>query len=53
LELHHKKAFAEELDALPPEELNKPENLITLCHADHLNETAKLEKRPRAHRRAS
>ncbi|HZQ64533.1 MAG TPA: hypothetical protein VFA66_04835 [Gaiellaceae bacterium] len=51
LELHHKKAVAEELDALPPEELNKEENLITLCHADHLKETAAFQERRRIERR--
>lgn len=53
LEIHHKSAVAEHLDALPPFELNKPDNLITLCHADHLKETAKLQERLQAQRRAS
>jgi hypothetical protein len=52
LELHHKRAIAEELDALPPEELNREENLITLCHADHLKETAQLQERRRRERRS-
>lgn len=52
LEIHHKSAVAEQLDALPASELNKPENLITLCHSDHLKETAKLQKRLQAERRA-
>ena len=53
LEIHHKRAVAEEeLKALPREELNKPENLVTLCHADHLKETAKLQKRLQAQRRS-
>ena len=51
LEIHHKSAVAEELDALPPEELNKAENLVTLCHGDHLKETAKLQRRRRRARR--
>jgi hypothetical protein len=52
LEIHHKSAVAEQLDTLPTSELNKPENLITLCHSDHLKETAKLQKRLQAKRRA-
>jgi 5-methylcytosine-specific restriction endonuclease McrA len=51
LEIHHKTAVAEQLDALPQSELNKEENLITLCHADHLKETANLQKRLQAERR--
>jgi hypothetical protein len=53
LEVHHKTAVAEELDALPPEELNKGENLITLCHRDHIEETARLQERRRRERRAA
>ena len=52
LEIHHKRAVAEELDALPASELNKEENLITLCHADHLKETRKLQERRQRERRA-
>lgn len=52
LEIHHKKAIAEELDSLPPSELNHEENLVTLCHADHLKETARLQERRRQQRRA-
>ena len=51
LEVHHKRAVAEELDALSPEELNKEENLITYCHRDHIRETAKLQERRRRDRR--
>lgn len=51
LELHHLSAVAEELDALPPEELNDPDNLITYCHRDHLAETAKFQERRRSERR--
>jgi len=50
LELHHVSAVAEQLDAMPAEELNDPENLITYCHRDHLEETAKLQKRRREER---
>jgi hypothetical protein len=52
LEIHHKRAVAEEIDALPPSELNRAENLITLCHADHVSETARLQKRKRRERKA-
>lgn len=50
LEIHHKSAVAEQLDALPPADLNKPENLITLCHTDHIQETARLQERLRNER---
>jgi len=52
LEIHHKSAVAEELDALPLKELNNEDNLLTLCHRDHTDETAKLQKRRRTTRRA-
>ena len=51
LEVHHKRAVAEELDALSSQELNKDGNLITYCHRDHTKETAKLQKRRRRERR--
>jgi biotin operon repressor len=51
LEIHHLTAVAEQIDAMPPEELNKEDNLVTLCHADHLKETAKLQARLRQQRR--
>jgi 5-methylcytosine-specific restriction endonuclease McrA len=51
LEIHHKVAVADELEALPKAERNKIDNLITLCHADHLRETAKLQRRKREARR--
>jgi hypothetical protein len=53
LEIHHKSAVAEELDALAPAELNREENLLTLCHRDHNDETAKLHKRRRRERRSA
>lgn len=53
LEIHHKSAVAEQLDALSLAELNRPENLVTLCHADHLRETTKLQERLRNMRRGS
>jgi hypothetical protein len=52
VEVHHKTAVAEELDALPTAELNDESNLITLCHADHLKETAAFQERRRQERRA-
>ena len=51
LEVHHKTAIAEELDALPLAELNDEANLITYCHHDHSAETARLQKRRRTERR--
>lgn len=51
LEVHHKIAVADELKGLPASQLNDPENLETLCHADHLKETAKLQRRKRQARR--
>lgn len=53
LEIHHKVAVADELEALPKSERNEVENLVTLCHADHLRETAMLQKRKRETRRGS
>ena len=50
LEIHHKSAVADEIDALPPEELNKADNLLTLCHTDHVRET-RLQRRKRSERR--
>ncbi len=51
LEVHHKEAMADELAKMPPAQRNRIENLVTLCHADHLKETAKLQARKRAQRR--
>ena len=51
LEVHHRTAVADELAAMPKEERNKMENLLTLCHADHLHETAELQRRKRNERR--
>ncbi len=51
LEIHHRTAVAEELDALSEEELNDEANLVTLCHADHLQETAAFQERRRGERR--
>lgn len=51
LEVHHQVAVADELATLPKAERNEIENLLTLCHADHLKETAKLQKRKARQRR--
>jgi 5-methylcytosine-specific restriction endonuclease McrA len=51
LEVHHRKAVAEELDALPPEQLNDEGNLVTYCHRDHVEETRRLQRRRRSERR--
>lgn len=51
LELHHKVAIADELAGLPKSERNKIENLITLCHDDHVKETGELQRRKREERR--
>jgi hypothetical protein len=49
LEVHHKVAIADEVAGLPVDERNNIDNLVTLCHRDHSNETARLhdEKRRR------
>jgi 5-methylcytosine-specific restriction endonuclease McrA len=51
LELHHRVAVADEVAELPKEERNDPANLVTLCHSDHLRETAELQRRRRTERR--
>ncbi|MFC7673276.1 HNH endonuclease [Mycolicibacterium sp. GCM10028919] len=50
LEVHHISAMAEQLDALPSEELNDPGNLVTLCHRCHSRETADFQRRRRSER---
>jgi hypothetical protein len=50
LEVHHEVAVADELASLPKSERNKIENLVTLCHSDHLRETAKLQRQKRSSR---
>lgn len=52
LEVHHKVAMADELATLPVHERHDISNLVTLCHTDHLAETAKLQKQRRAQRRS-
>jgi 5-methylcytosine-specific restriction endonuclease McrA len=51
LEVHHKEAMADELAKMPLAQRHLIANLVTLCHADHLKETAKLQARKRAQRR--
>lgn len=51
LEIHHRNAVAEQLDALPVEQLNDESNLVTYCHRCHLRETAEFQARRRAERR--
>jgi hypothetical protein len=51
LEVHHKVAMADELAALKVSERHDIGNLITLCHSDHLKETAKLQQKKRDGRR--
>jgi hypothetical protein len=53
LEVHHKVAVADELSALPVDERNDIDNLVTLCHRDHSLETADLQRRKRAQRRGA
>lgn len=50
LEIHHKHAVSGELEALPPDELNALDNLLTLCHHDHVLETAAFQERRRRER---
>jgi hypothetical protein len=51
LEVHHKVAVSDDLAALPPAERNKPGNLLTLCHSDHIRETKRLQEKRRKQRR--
>ena len=52
LEVHHRVAVADELAALPKSSRDDPDNLVTLCHTDHLLETAKLQEEKRRRRRS-
>jgi len=53
LEVHHKVAIAADIASLPLAERHDINNLVTLCHKDHLLETAELQRRRRAGRRHS
>lgn len=50
LEVHHKVAIADDLADLSPSERNDIGNLVTLCHRDHLEQTAKLQRQKRKSR---
>jgi len=52
LEVHHKVAMADDRAELSEAELNDIENLETLCHGCHREETAKLQRRRLQQRRA-
>lgn len=47
LEVHHKVAIADDLAEMPPAERNDIDNLTTLCHRDHLDQTARLHRQKR------
>ncbi len=51
LEVHHKVAVADELASLPPRDRNRLDNLVTLCHSDHIRETRKLQQKKRKRRK--
>ena len=53
LEVHHKVAVADDLADMPPAERNDIDNLVTLCHRDHLEQTAELQRRKRKSRNTS
>jgi biotin operon repressor len=50
LEVHHRSAVADQLDGLPPDQLNDPINLVTYCHNCHLRETARFQRKRRLDR---
>jgi biotin operon repressor len=50
LEVHHRSAVADQLDGLPPDQLNDPTNLVTYCHSCHLRETAEFQRKRRLDR---
>jgi len=50
LEVHHVVAMVDELEGMAPSDRHRMENLITLCHADHLRLTAELQERRRRER---
>lgn len=53
LEVHHRHALADQLDALPRDQLNDESNLVTFCHRCHHRETAEFQARRRSERRRS
>ncbi|HET6507113.1 MAG TPA: HNH endonuclease signature motif containing protein [Baekduia sp.] len=52
LEVHHKVAIADDLSDVPVAARHDMDNLITLCHSDHLRESAALQERKRRARGA-
>lgn len=52
LEVHHKVAVADDLAEMPPAERNNIDNLTTLCHRDHLEQTARLQRQKRSTRKS-
>lgn len=50
LEVHHRTAMADDLSDVPVEQRHDLANLVTLCHRDHLVETAALHKQKRVTR---
>jgi hypothetical protein len=53
LEVHHKVAVADDLAEMPLAERNDIHNLITLCHRDHLEQTAELQRQKRKTRKST
>lgn len=51
LEVHHRVAVADDLAQMPPAQRNNIDNLTTLCHRDHLEETARLQRQKRTTRK--
>lgn len=51
LEVHHRHALADQLDALPPDQVNDESNLVTYCHRCHHRETSEFQARRRSERR--
>jgi biotin operon repressor len=52
LEVHHKVAMADDVASLPVAERHDIDNLVTLCHSDHVSETRNLQAAKAARRRA-
>ena len=53
LEVHHKVAMADDVASLPLAERHDIKNLVTLCHRDHLLETADLHRSRRSTRKSA
>jgi hypothetical protein len=52
LEVHHKVAMADDLTDVPTAQRHEITNLVTLCHSDHIRETARLHEAKRRSRGA-